>query len=107
MGGLRIPEEPDNPALAAVQPRKPERSVSQHSSQEQSTDVEDRPSSRGHITPPVLFPQKPGAVTKEIDMDSYLTPVPTKTVDLQEEPTPRPQGSPSEINDHLSKQAGH
>jgi serine/threonine-protein kinase RIM15 len=107
MGGLRIPEEPDTPALAAAQPRKLERTPSQHSHPEQSTDAEHRPSSRGHITPPVLFPQKPGTVTKEIDMDSDITPVPTRVVDLEEEPTPRPQGSPSDISKHSTNHTDH
>ena len=98
MGSLRIPEEPDAPALAAAQPRKIERTVSQHSHPEQDTSSEYRPSSRGHITPPVIFPQQPGGVTKEIDMDAEATPVPTKLADLQGEPTPRPQGSPSVIS---------
>jgi len=102
MGGLRIPEEPDATALVAAQPRKLERSVSQQSHPAPSSDAEDRPSSRGHITPPVLFPQKPGAVTKEFNMDPEVTPVPTKVVDIQEEPTPRPQGSPSDTSRHLS-----
>jgi serine/threonine-protein kinase RIM15 len=83
IGGLRIPEEPDATALAAAQPRKLERSVSQHSHPAPSSDAEDRPPSRGHITPPVLFPQKPGVVTKEFNMDPEVTPVPTKVVDLQ------------------------
>ena len=102
MGVLSIPEEPDTSALAAAQPRKLERSASQHSHPEKSMDAEDRPSSRGRITPPVLFPQKPGAVTKDIDMDAEVTPVPAKVVDLQEEPTPRPQGSPSDISKNLT-----
>jgi serine/threonine-protein kinase RIM15 len=106
MGDLKIPEEPDTQALAAAQPRKLERTTSQHSHPEHGAGAEDRPSSRGHITPPILFPLKPGAVTKEIDMDSDLTPVPTKVVDL-EEPTPRPQGSPSDINKHLTNDTGH
>jgi serine/threonine-protein kinase RIM15 len=107
MGGLRIPEEPDATALVAAQPRKLERSVSQHSHPAPSSDAEDRPSSRGHITPPVLFPQKPGAVTKEFNMDPEVTPVPTKVVDLQEEPTPRPQGSPSDVSGRLSDGIEH
>jgi serine/threonine-protein kinase RIM15 len=102
VGGLRIPEEPDASALAAAQPRKLERSISQHSLPVPSSDAEDRPPSRGHITPPVLFPQKPGAVTKSFDMDTEVTPVPAKVIDLQEEPTPRSQGSPSDVSGHLS-----
>jgi serine/threonine-protein kinase RIM15 len=100
MEGLRIPEELDAVALAAAQPRKLERSISQHSHPAPSLDAEDRPSSRGHITPPVLFPQRSGAVTKEFDMDPEVTPVPTKVMDLREEPTPRPQGSSSHISGH-------
>jgi serine/threonine-protein kinase RIM15 len=101
MGDLKIPEEPDTQALAAAQPSKMERIASQHSQPEQGVDAENRPSSRGHITPPVLFPLKAGAGTKEINMDSDVTPVPTKVVDLEEEPTPRPQGSPSDISNRL------
>jgi serine/threonine-protein kinase RIM15 len=101
MEDLRIPEEPDAPTLAAAQPRKREITKSQQSHREQSTDREDRPSSGGHITPPILFPQRPGVMVKEIDMDPNVTPAPTKVADLQEEATPRPQGSPSDISSHL------
>lgn len=95
MGGLQIPEEPDVPTLAAAQPRKLERVVSQHSHPEPGADLNDRPPSRGHITPPVLFPLRPGAQIKEVDMDAGVTPMQSVLVDLEEEPTPRPPGSPS------------
>jgi serine/threonine-protein kinase RIM15 len=95
MEGLQIPEEPNAPALAAAQPRKMHRTSSQQSSPEQMEVSDKRPASQGHITPPVIFPLKPGAATKDIIMDPDITPVPTRTINLDEEPTPRPQGSPS------------
>lgn len=97
MEDLRIPEEPDVPALVAAQPRKLEKPTSRQFHHEQRTGREDRPSSRGHITPPVLFPQKPGGMVEEIEIDPDVTPVPMKLADLQDEATPRPQGSPSDI----------
>ncbi|KEF54316.1 AGC protein kinase [Exophiala aquamarina CBS 119918] len=94
MESLKIPEEPPQSVLVAIQPRKTvERVASQHSHPEQTTP--DRPLSRGHITPPVIFPQKPGTSVTDIAMDSELTPVPSKTINLEEEPTPKPQGSPA------------
>lgn len=97
MENLTIPEEPDQLSLAATQPRKFERTASQHSHPDPETTGIERPTSRGHITPPIIFPQKPGDAVKEFDMDtaSEVTPVPTKTINFEEEPTPRPQGSPS------------
>lgn len=92
MENLKIPEEPSSSTLTAVQPRKKlERTDSQHSHPAQ--EMVRSPS--GQITPPVIFPLKPGTSVADIDMDADITPVPTKTIDLEEEPTPRPQGSPS------------
>jgi serine/threonine-protein kinase RIM15 len=107
MEGLRIPEEPDQAALLTSQPRKMERTASQHSHPEPEGLTPERPQSRGHITPPVIFPQKPGDTVKEIDMDSEATPMPSRTMSIEDEeltlrpsdfvddPTPRPQGSPA------------
>ena len=105
MESLRIPEEPDTPVLAAQQPRKVERTASSHSHPDTSTQVDEHPPSRGHITPPEIFPQKPGHESRLIGMgadartgaapDLNATPMPTKIADLENEPTPRPQGSPS------------
>ena len=87
METLKIPEEPDVPLLTHIQPRKRiERTVSQHSHPEQ----EIIPS--GPITPPIIFPQKPGSVVADIEI---LTPIPTRLVNSEEEQTPKPQGSPS------------
>ena len=95
MERLMIPEEPDAPAQFSAQPRKLERTASQHSHPEPSTVAVDRPPSRGHITPPIIFPMKPGTLIKEFDMDAEITPVPIKVINPVEEPTPRPQGSPA------------
>ena len=92
MEDLKIPEEPELTALAAAQPRKMESSVSHHSHPEQETSMKERPPSRGHITPPIIFPKKPGTEMKEINMDTDLTPVPTKVLDFGEQ-TPKPQES--------------
>lgn len=106
MEGLRIPEEPDHAVLSA-QPRNMERTASQHSHPDPGGLTPERPQSRGHITPPVIFPKQPGDAVKEIDMDSEITPMPTRTMsvddeeltlrpsDFIDEPTPRPQGSPA------------
>lgn len=89
MENLKIPEEPSEASLMDIQPRKrPERTVSQHSHPEQET----MRSSSGQITPPVIFPQKPGTNVTDIEI---MTPVPTKTINAEEEETPKPQGSPS------------
>ncbi|KIW92322.1 uncharacterized protein Z519_07306 [Cladophialophora bantiana CBS 173.52] len=90
MENLKIPEEPSTTPLAEIQPRKkPERTVSQHSHPQQETVR----SPSGQITPPVIFPPKPGTAFADIEMD--MTPVPTKMINLEEEPTPKPHGSPS------------
>jgi serine/threonine-protein kinase RIM15 len=106
MEGLRIAEEPDQAALLYSQPRKMERTASHHSHPDPAELTPQRPQSRGHITPPVIFPKQPGDAVKTIDMDSEITPVPTRTVsiegdevtlrlsDFTDEPTPRPSGSP-------------
>jgi serine/threonine-protein kinase RIM15 len=88
MESLRIPEEADQAAVAAAQPRKLEQHS--HPDPEQA-----RPSSRGHITPPVIFPQKPGQIVADIEVEADLTPMPTNTIDFAQQPTPKPQGSPS------------
>ncbi|KIV95461.1 hypothetical protein PV10_03115 [Exophiala mesophila] len=73
---LKIPEEPTNQELVSAQPRKQhERSASQHSHPQGEAE---RPPSRGHITPPVIFPQRPGATVTDIEMDSDVTLVPTR-----------------------------
>ena len=98
MEGLQIPEEPDTSALAAQQPRKLERTVSSHSHPESIVTTENRRPSLGHITPPEIFPLKPGHDSQFIDMqpdDDDATPMPTKVVDFADDPTPRPHGSPS------------
>ena len=92
MESLAIPEEVDPHIIIAGQPRKWERVSSQHSHPEPE---QDRPVSRGHITPPVIFPQKPGHSVTDMDMDADLTPMPTNAIDFAQQPTPRAQGSPS------------
>lgn len=84
MEGLRIPEE-DMPQFGSVQPRKGKRSTSA----EHSHPEPERPGSRGHITPPEIFPQAPGDAVKEIDMDDQATPMPNKVIDFGDQPTPR------------------
>ncbi len=108
MEGLRIPEEPDAAALLSAQPRKLERTASQHSHPEPGGLTPERPPSRGHITPPVIFPKQPGDAVKVFDMDSEITPMPTRMASVENEeltlrptdfvdaPTPRPAGSPAE-----------
>jgi serine/threonine-protein kinase RIM15 len=89
MEQLKIPEEPSTATLSAIQPRKKrETPSSPHSHPEQEGE---RHPSRGHLTPPVLFSPKPGDKVVTIDMDAEVTPVPNKTINLEEEPTPRPQ----------------
>jgi len=98
MESLTIPEESIYEP-SAVQPRKLERTASNHSHPEPG-DQEQRPSSRGHITPPVIFPQKPGQTVTDIEMDCDLTPMPTKPqtdpFTTQEQPTPRANPANSE-----------
>lgn len=90
---LQIPEEPSTMEVIASQPRKKlDRTFSQHSHPGQETE---RRVSQGHITPPVIFPQEPGTTVAEIAVDADTTPVPLKVVDLEQEITPKPQGSPS------------
>ena len=92
MEALKIPEEPED--LVATQPRKPS-DILQHSHPNPKLLTPERPSSRGHITPPILFPRQPGDAVKVIDMDADATPVPPRCIDMSEEATPRPQSSPS------------
>ncbi len=92
MGSLKIPEEVDPAIIVAGQPRKTGQTVSQHSHPEPMIE---RPSSRGHITPPVIFPQKPGKQVADVEMGSDLTHIPTQAIDFAQEPTPKAQGSPS------------
>ena len=90
MGNLSIPEEALS-ELAEIQPRKITRTASYHS----HPDPEDRPPSRGHITPPEIFPLKPGHTVADIDMDAELTPMPTK-IEANLTPMPsriEPEGS--------------
>ena len=95
MGSLKIPEVAEPASIVPGQPRKLERTASQHSHPEPEAE---RPSSRGHITPPVIFPQKPGKGVTDIEMESDLTPMPTQTIDFAQEPTPRPRGSSAPEN---------
>jgi serine/threonine-protein kinase RIM15 len=102
MEELKIIEEPETPALlAATQPSKLERTGNYHSHPNPMPVSEGRPPSLGHITPPVLFPKQPGIEVKEFDMDASqdedgdITPMPNKIINFDDEPTPRPQGSPS------------
>lgn len=83
MGGLSIPEE-SFALLGSVQPRRGMRNFPEHAHPEP-----ERPGSRGHITPPILFPQEPGHTSKEFDMDEQATPMPNKVIDFGEQPTPR------------------
>lgn len=88
MEGLRIPEE-DMPLLGSVQPRKGKRTIS---SEHSHPEPEERPGSRGHITPPIIFPRAPGDTVKEIvdmDVDDEATPMPNKVIDFGDQPTPR------------------
>ena len=90
MEGLRIPEEDVTGAiLGSVQPRKSQRATSS----EHSHPELERPQSRGHITPPVLFPRDPGNSQKEIriEIDDQATPMPTKSIDFDfgDQPTPK------------------
>ena len=86
MEGLRIPEQ-DVAILGSVQPRKNMRAFSS----EHSHPEPERPTSRGHITPPVLFPLAPGHSQKEIDMDDQATPMPNKIIDFGDQATPKAQ----------------
>jgi serine/threonine-protein kinase RIM15 len=109
MEELKIPEEPETPAsLPASQPRRLERLGNYHAHPEPGLASDQaRPPSRGHITPPIIFPQRPGGEIKDFDMDANgevdgdgdgdgdVTPMPKKTISFEGEPTPRPQGSPS------------
>ncbi|KAJ9643278.1 rim15, signal transduction response regulator [Knufia peltigerae] len=94
MESLTIPEEPSQATVIASQPRKSlERAASYHSHPEQES--ERRPS-HGQITPPVIFPRKPGTQVAHIDPGADVTPTANRTVDKEEEePTPKPLGSPS------------
>ncbi|KAI1614402.1 protein-serine/threonine kinase [Exophiala viscosa] len=94
---LQIPEEPSAMEVIASQPRKKlDRPFSQHSHPGQETE---RRVSQGHITPPVIFPRKPGTTVADVAeiavVDADATPVALKVVDLEQEVTPKPQGSPS------------
>jgi len=91
MGGLRIPEE-DFALLGSVQPRKGARTVSEYLHMEP-----ERPGSRGHITPPVLFPLAPGHMSKEFDMDDEATPMPNKIIDFGEQRTPKARSENGQV----------
>lgn len=83
MDEMRIVEE-SNAILGSVQPRKNMRNSSDHSHPEP-----ERPQSRGHITPPELFPLAPGKTTLEFEIDDQATPMPNKTIDFGDQPTPK------------------
>jgi hypothetical protein len=92
MENMFITEEPSQAAVIASQPRKSlDRTGSFHSHPDQ--DVDQR-ISHGQLTPPVIFPQKPGTKVAEIETDADVTPVPAKTIDMEDEPTPKPARSP-------------
>ncbi len=92
MENIFIAEEPSPAVVMASQPRKSlDRTSSFHSHPEQ--DANQR-LSHGQLTPPVIFPQKPGTQVAEIESDADVTPVPTRTIDMEEEPTPKPVRSP-------------
>lgn len=94
MESLKIPEEPSVAILGSIQPRKTvERIAAQHSHPEHT--IPEGLPSHGHITPPEMFPLKPGTGVAEIAMDNEITPVPTRSSNMEDEPTPKPQGSPA------------
>lgn len=79
--GMKILEE-NKAILGSVQPRKGRRiSSSAHS----------HPQPEGHITPPIIFPQAPGNASKEFELDDQATPMPNKTIDFGDQPTPKAQ----------------
>lgn len=101
MQALTIPDE-EEPDSAVIQPRRTmQRTPSQHSHPEPefhpTDDAETK--DRGHITPPIIFPKKPGhGDTKEI-VDDGEDAKPTTPVghssEVDEEQTPKPHGSPA------------
>ena len=93
MEELKIPEEPDASSLAATQPRKDPsaRTASQHPHPDPDEGAE-APKSGGHITPPVIFPKKPGAGVKDFSMDGPGRPV--NAMDIEEDATPKPGATP-------------
>ncbi|RMZ85040.1 hypothetical protein DV738_g6, partial [Chaetothyriales sp. CBS 135597] len=87
MEGMKIMEEVDAAALAAAQPRKTtDRTVSSHS----HPDARSRPLSFGHITPPEIFPPKPGHLVADF-VETETGPAVTKTSEIGLERTPKPQ----------------
>ena len=101
MEALTIPDEAESPeALAAMQPRKSmQRTASQHSHPEPEpfADSEDP---GGHITPPVVFPKKPGhgdvsRIPGEQSPAKPTTPQGGLSLDPDEDKTPRRRPSPA------------
>ena len=88
MESMQIPEELPTSELPSIQPRKLERTYSEHSHPEPEGG---RPASCGHITPPVIFEPEPGDAVKEIVMetDPEATPIPPRTINLEQEKTPK------------------
>ena len=111
MGALQISEEADiHEAIASVASSVADTangdsgrsSLARRDEQASDQSLPQTQSSKGHITPPILFPPAPGAKVKEIEVASEssnhngscnTTPVPSKTLDTSEEPTPRPCGT--------------
>ncbi|RMZ84594.1 hypothetical protein DV737_g1151, partial [Chaetothyriales sp. CBS 132003] len=85
MEGMKIIEEVDPATLAASQPRKTDRTVSSHS----HPDAGSRPSSFGHITPPEIFPPKPGHLVADfVETKTPLSKPGHLAADLVETNTP-------------------
>ncbi|RMD39426.1 hypothetical protein DV735_g5700, partial [Chaetothyriales sp. CBS 134920] len=93
MEGMKIMEEVDGTALAAAQPRKTDRTVSSHS----HPDARSRPLSFGHITPPEMFPPKPGHLVADF-VETETGPVLTKTSEGELEQAQKPQDASSGPN---------
>ncbi|KAL9106076.1 MAG: hypothetical protein Q9227_008862 [Pyrenula ochraceoflavens] len=74
MEELKIPEEPDISSLAPVQPRKdPSTPPESQHFRPRLEARSDSFSAGGHITPPVIFPMKPGAEIKDVDMEKTVS----------------------------------
>lgn len=80
--------------LSAAGPRTP--SAEHAILEESSADV--AATATGHLTPPELFPPKPGCHTEDIDMDAGTpedaTPRPQHIDDADVDPTPRAASHP-------------
>lgn len=99
MEALAIPDEYESPSdLAAIQPRKAplSRTSSQHSHPEPADNRLDM-DPRGHITPPIIFPPKPGDGDAKsiVNSPSPKTPSADQKIEFDEEQTPRQAGAPT------------